>query len=417
MPAHLGRARVVLPLLLAVIVAALATGTPPFFRAAYVLGVALVAAYVWGALALRGLDVHLRHRGIRGQVGDTFGVQAVVINVIASSRPPVQVAIQTSMPGLKPGRVISLGGYSSEIWTTYIRAGQRGVFTLGPLVLTAHDPFGLFHHQRRFAQAQEVLVYPATVPLPNFSMSRHGVPEEGALRRPSPHTSPNAASVRQYVPGDTLSRIHWPTTARTGHLMIKQFDEDMGNDVWLLLDLRGEVQAGDGPESTAEYAVTVAASIAKRFLPMGFAVGVLGFGETPLYVPSGRGTSHLEPILEALARTRAEGTVPLAEMLERARRPGGGYRNAVIITPEVTPGWVESASSVFRHWDRITCILLDSPSFGGEGDAEGTALRLASGGARSFIVRRGQPIAEALSTPAARHRHASPEIETVEAPA
>ena len=50
------------------------------------------------------------------------------------------------------------------------------------------------------------------------------------------HPTPQAAGVREYSPGDPLSRVHWPTTVRRDKLMVKEFDEDSQSSVWLLLD-------------------------------------------------------------------------------------------------------------------------------------------------------------------------------------
>ncbi|MEX2430825.1 MAG: DUF58 domain-containing protein, partial [Dehalococcoidia bacterium] len=199
--------------------------------------------------------------------------------------------------------------------------------------------------------------------------------------------------------------------------MVKQFDEDIGSDVWLLLDLHRDVQAGHGEESTEEYLITAAASIASRVLSMGFAVGVMGLGATPLHLPSSRGKDHLARILEALAWVHADGTAPLPAALERARRQGIGHRNLLIVTPNVGPQWVESAGWVFRNRDRTACVLLDSPSFGGRGDAENAAVQLAAGGVRSYILRRGEPISAALGAPAGRHRYAGGQARANGAPA
>jgi uncharacterized protein (DUF58 family) len=62
------------------------------------------------------------------------------------------------------------------------------------------------------------------------------------------------ASVRDYAPGDSFNRIHWPSTARTGQLIVKEFELDPMADIWLFLDLEKRVQVGDVGESVPDLA-------------------------------------------------------------------------------------------------------------------------------------------------------------------
>ena len=49
--------------------------------------------------------------------------------------------------------------------------------------------------------------------------------------------------MREYRPGDAFNRIHWPTTARTNRLMVREFELDPTVDVWIVLDLHSDVLA------------------------------------------------------------------------------------------------------------------------------------------------------------------------------
>ena len=49
--------------------------------------------------------------------------------------------------------------------------------------------------------------------------------------------------MRDYATGDSLNRIHWPTTARTRRLMGKEFELDPTADIWLYLDLYRDAEA------------------------------------------------------------------------------------------------------------------------------------------------------------------------------
>ena len=79
------------------------------------------------------------------------------------------------------------------------------------------------------------MVYPPTYPLPGFSPPVGQVSGGDALRRRTHYVTTNVAGVRDYVPGDSFNRIHWPSTARTNRLIVKEFELDPLSDVWLML--------------------------------------------------------------------------------------------------------------------------------------------------------------------------------------
>ncbi len=392
------RFHVVLLLVTLALMYASATGFSVYYQVGYAFILALIGTYVWGAIGLWGLDVRIQRRLGYREVGGTFHSQISVTNT-TGPKPLLVVQEENTFPGPKGGRVLNLATHTTEMWANRTIATRRGDYTIGPVTIASSDPFGIFHHKRTFGTAQQVTVYPATVPLPLFSLPRRGSPGEGERRSPVANTSPMVTSVREYLPTDTFGRIHWPTTARTGQLMVKQFEEDTGSDVWLVLDMHGQVQAGADEDSTEDYAVTIAASMAHRLLDTGLAVGLFAFGEEPLYMLPARGYAHQDRIFRSLATARATGRVPLESALEEGRRLGLDQSTMVVITPSVDPGWPETASWLFRHGSQVSTVLLDPASFGGEGSIEAVADRLAIGGVRTYAVRKGDSLAQALARP------------------
>lgn len=392
------RFHVILLLLTLSLAYAMATGFAVYYQVGYALIIALIGTYVWGRVGLWGLEVRVQRRLGYREVGGAFLSQISVTNT-AGPKPMLVVQEQTTFPGPDGGRVINLGTHSTEMWANRIVAARRGSYTIGPITVTSADPFGIFRHRRQFSPAQQAVVYPARVPLPLFTLPRRGSPGEGERRSPFASTSPMVTSVREYLPTDTFGRIHWPTTARIRKLMVKQFEQDTGSDVWLVLDLHARVQAGEGDESTEEYGVTVAASMAHRLLDSGLAVGLFAYGAEPVHEMPGRGYAHQDRLLRTLATARATGSVPLESALEEGRHLGLDQSAMIIITPSIDPQWPEAASWLFRHGSQVSAVLLDPASFGGEGEIAPVADRLATGGVRTYAVRKGDGLARALSRP------------------
>ena len=392
------RFQVVLLLLAMSFLYAMATGFVVYYQVSYALIIALIGTYIWGKVGLWGLDVRVQRRLGYREVGGNFVSQISITNT-SGPKPMLVVQEQSTFPGLGGGRVINLSTHSTEMWANRIVASRRGDYIIGPIAVTSADPFGIFRHRRTFGTAQQVMVYPATVPLPLFALPRRGSPGEGERRSPFSSTSPMVTSVREYLPTDTFGRIHWPSTARTGQLMVKQFEQDTGSDVWLVLDLHRSVQAGEGDDSTEEYGVTIAASMAHRLLDSGLAVGLYAFGEEPIHMLPGRGYAHQDRIFRSLATARAFGAKPLEAALEEGRHLGLDQSTMVIITPSVDPRWPEAANWLFRRGSQVSTVLLDPASFGGEGEISMVADRLATGGVRTYAVRNGDSLSQALARP------------------
>ena len=133
--------------------------------------------------------------------------------------------------------------------------------------------------------------------------------------------TPNAAEVREYVPGDPMKRIHWPSSAHRGQLMVKEFEQDPQADIWLFLDAYRPVHYSNHgaqvhdqidtmwlrrpkvslPKDTFEYAVSAAASLASFFLMDRRAVGLACEAGKFFVVPCERGERQINKIMETLA--------------------------------------------------------------------------------------------------------------------
>src|SRR5690606_32678380 len=130
----------------------------------------------------------------------------------------------------------------------------------------------------RIRDTRTLLVYPETVPLPELDVRVGVLPGGGTMRHRVQYITPNVAGVRDYVWGDSFNRIHWRSTARTGKLMVKEFELDPFSEMHILLDMEGRHHRGRGDESTEEYAVKIAASLAQRFLDQNRSVGLTVHG-------------------------------------------------------------------------------------------------------------------------------------------
>src|SRR5579871_3787943 len=254
---------------------AFSSGWHPLYILAYVLFCMLVLAWLWARYSLRQIVFRRTSASGRVQVGETFEERLMLDNESALPKLWVQIADGSTLPGHRAGYVASMGGRKRAMWKARTVCKKRGRFQLGPVTATSGDPFGLFRRRISLTSSHELLVLPQVLPITDFALFTGGLPGRGRSSRRALQTTTNATTIRDYMAGDALSRIHWRSSAHYGTLMVKEFDLDPAVDAWILLDLNENVQAGEGEHSTEEYGVTIAATVATFMLRHDLSVGMI----------------------------------------------------------------------------------------------------------------------------------------------
>src|SRR5690606_28409709 len=98
--------------------------------------------------------------------------------------------------------------------------------------------------RRELAEGGSVIVYPRVFHLPALDQLTGVLQADGRRSQRSADPTTDVSTVRDYQPGDEFARIHWLSSARTGRLMSKEFEDNPGGDIWVVLDLHQAVQAG-----------------------------------------------------------------------------------------------------------------------------------------------------------------------------
>jgi uncharacterized protein (DUF58 family) len=383
---------------------ALSSGWKALYIVTYVLLTIFLLSLAWASYSLRGLIFHRAAPFGRVQVGETFDERLMLDNVSVLPKLWVQVVDGSTLPGHRAGYVASMGGRKRALWRARTVCRQRGRFQLGPVIASSGDPFGLFRRYSLLSPAYELLVLPRVLPLSGFAFFTGGLPGKGRSARRALHTTTNATTIREYVSGDSLSRIHWPSTAHYTKLMVKEFDLDPAMDIWIVLDLHQEVQAGEGELSTEEYGVTIAASLAVYLLHQDLSLGFIVNGERREFLSLDRGDRQIERILELLAVVRAGPGPDLKEALALDALHFGRNTAAIVITPSTSRDWHEGVKHLQRRGVQVAVIGLDAASFEGRPADEDTLALLEGAGIPVLRIKCGDALTEVLERgPATRY--------------
>jgi uncharacterized protein (DUF58 family) len=386
-------------LMVIALVSGMATGFDLMVKLNYVLGLVLVVSYIWSKVGASQISASVKRQKGPFSVGDRVEEEITVRNTGRAPKAWVEIEDKTDIPGLRIRQVISLG---MMVAFNRVRVSgaltRRGEFTLGPLVVRASDPFALFPREIEFQGADRVLVYPRVVPVPNFAAPAvHQVGDNSRQLRANV-LSTDVSTVREYLPGDAVSRIHWPSTARIGKLMVKQFDRGSASHIWVIFDQHAKSAAGEAPESTDEYGATIAASVVDRYARGSLPVGYAAHGSRALVALPDRSVQHREAIMRHIAASRPEGDTPLIDILAELEREFSLSSSLVVISAASDGDWTKAMAGLERRGVRVTAVMLDRASFGGAANDDAVQ-SLLLGGITTYRVRRGDLLADALAAP------------------
>lgn len=383
---------------LGTLVISLTGGWSVMYRISWVVVLLAILAWSWAFVNARTVAVERRSRAQRAQVGGYFEEWVAVDNTGYLPKPWVELRSSSNLAEHAVRRGFFMGPNARRTWTLRTECTRRGKFSLGDIVVSTGDPFGLFRRQVRFASETTVVVYPRTVDFTTPARIPGELPGGAHQQRHVSYVTPTAAGVREYEPADPLNRIHWPSTARTGRLMVKEFELDPFADIWIALDLDRRVHYGRGAESTEEYAVTVAASLGRHFLMQNRSVGFLTQNEAVL---PDRGIRQLTKLLELLAVVRADRWQTFGEMLSAESMALSRLTTIVAVTPSVESEWVKVCQQLTHRGVSVVVALVESATFGSGVASIDVVGSLAAANAPTYLVKRGEPLESLLAQPSA----------------
>lgn len=206
-----------------------------------------------------------------------------------------------------------------------LRCDLRGVYHIEGFGVRSGFPIGAFVQERFFRSDARITVYPKLFSVPTFAPLGSGREMDGGALMSPRRSGSEYAGVREYRRGDPRRAIHWKASARRRELVVREYEPPINKMVTIILDCSAQNNLGSGRETTFEYAVSIAASLAMFALKNGMHLNVLGNGRTPMrFVKVGAGSRT--SLLEAFARIQADGKQPYAGFIRQVDsdlRPGG----------------------------------------------------------------------------------------------
>jgi uncharacterized protein (DUF58 family) len=390
----------ILPIIIGII--ASATGFSLVWRL-FILSILVPAvSYWWSYSNIRGIRCEVKSQPPKSHAGDVLETGLKLININRFPKLLLRVQEKTDLPGYTGMTTVNIPSRGEAKVESSVVCTRRGQYSLGSYTISSSDPLGLFPQSKKFGEPQKILVYPNTVELPFFDPLTYINLGYGSGRWLESQISPNVASIREYVSGDSLRRIHWQTTAHSSKLMVKVFDPDRSQSqartIWIALDMSHSAQAGSGLQSTEEYGITIAASLLKKFIDNGWPVGFIAAAEKSYLFPLDTGSPHLESITAALVAMKAQGDLPVDQLL--AAESSRLSMNTMLIV--ITPSWSEKLITPFTQIKTqqgvAVAVLLDPDSFENTDRRSVIPRSLVLNEIQTYVVRKGDNLATVLDS-------------------
>jgi uncharacterized protein (DUF58 family) len=369
-----------------------------------VLSSMLIGAAIAGLLLplrmVRGVKVERRAPEEAFQ-GDLVSVEVTVSN----ARRGMRLGLEIQDPHLSRTRmaVPPLGPGDRAVIGTTRKAARRGLQECTAASVRSAAPFGVAQARRSVAAPGRTLVYPAVVELgwiplidlaPTHDSAMHTAPRRG--------TGPEYLGIREYRTGDSMRHVHWPSTARLGQVMVREFEQEHTRRLAIVVDTWADAGEEDTP---LDAACSVAASVVFAALGRGHGVRLVAGRDGSLDV-----LSRAEPrgMLAWLADLRAFGGIPLADVVVQL---GGlrGIHTVLLAVPtwRANAGIADVVGALRSEAGAVAVAMIESHTFPSDrrapvlspSEIDRLAADLASRGVITYRLRSGQDLAESLRQP------------------
>lgn len=204
------------------------------FRVITGIAVTCLAVAVLFLVRRSEVTVSLRLHQQRVKPGDQ-GMGQVLVRAerIAQSAHTLELPVARAVARFRVP-ALGTGDVHEELFS--VPARVRCVIPIGPVTAVQSDPLGLLRRERRLAERVELFVHPQVVALASGAVG-FLKDVEGVTTSSLSSSDVSFHTLRDYAPGDDRRAVHWRTTARTGRLVVRQFEETMRAHLLIVLSL------------------------------------------------------------------------------------------------------------------------------------------------------------------------------------
>jgi uncharacterized protein (DUF58 family) len=375
--------------------AAVAFGSRPLGVVGVGLLVAASLARIWAGMVRSGVSVSFSAVPATAVEGDRVRLR---VEAVRATAVPVGSMVANGVLGRLGAIECSLRGHGRRMTgDLYLGKLPRGRFALSDASIVLGDHLGLESVSMPVAEdGFAIVVHPRLADVGTLFSEAGRFGAHGRrllLRRPSGF---DLHSVREYTQGESLRRVHWPTTARTGQLMVKELEDSPRDSISVLLDCDPAGRVGEPPDSSFDAAVRAAGSILRHYAAKARKATLLTTGRAGVVQPVTSFEGDFRAALGHLSAAEADALFGLAPWLREEQGRSSRSGEIVVVTANLEPAALEALLAMSTR-RLVSVVWVDAASYAGKPARAATApLRLAAMGVPLAVVRQGEDLASAL---------------------
>lgn len=221
---------------------------------------------------------------------------------------------------------------------------KRGAYRLSSATFSYGDPFGASTHSKQISLDLELLVFPKPLSASEMALPTHSWQGDVSVKRWIIEDPFLIKGVREYRTGDSLGKVNWKATARSGKLQVHQKDFTADYNLMIVVNFETdekmwkEIEHPEPVEKAIRYAITVARLGISRGMNVGLICNGVETGKPDqrlCRVPSGAGKRQLRLINVALAKLQMKRSVPFDAMMEIEIAEKTTDTDYLILTPYI----------------------------------------------------------------------------------
>lgn len=241
---------------------------------------------------------------------------------------------------------------------------KRGRYLIKDVTITVGDMMGFKVFSEDIFMIQEMIVLPKPYDIENSFVPYGSYNGDISVRRWIIEDPILIVGLREYSGFEPQKTIHWPSSLKSGRLMVKKFDYTTDNRVMILLNIEAYKPFWMHIDHIAiEKCISIVRTLCEEFemqgIPYGFATNsqIGGASGNSIY-QTGWGNSHLSGILETLGRIDYGINMPFEELMKKFIENRSEYGTIIVVTPSVMEPYIEYVNNIKKNCQKLVLLSL-----------------------------------------------------------
>lgn len=284
--------------------------------------------------------------------GDATSVTLVISNPTGKPVGRLSIVDEVHRLGRATFEVAAVRAGEAATASYRVVCRPRGVYHVGPTVSTASDPLGLAELRAPGSAVDRIVVYPTAEAFEGFPIvAGRDMAMQASVPEHNQRGGEDFYTLREYQRGDDLRRVHWPYSAKTEELMIRQLETPWQSRALVILDVRPDVYESS---EAFETAVSGAASVVTHLVSSGFDADLWAGDAEALDATNYSGA------MESLAAVQPNHAIDMHSVAMRLRQSTGG--GALVLVSGIADRSLLNLQQLLSREYRTTVLMAATSS-------------------------------------------------------